>query len=177
MTQLSEEDTNSVDRNSPCPSDSPRAYGPVRERSLNRLDQRNTLSLSADSTKLREPKSDNARQELQFSESLTHDLRVVQPRQSLSLVSQIRGGSPCGTRQSCLDQEFADLASSSGHLGLTPQLAATTREVKDTMPITRRRRHRTGHISDLLSPPLLVPARPWTTITNDDDLVSHLVSL
>lgn len=27
------------------------------------------------------------------------------------------------------------------------------------------------------SPPISVPANPWTTVTNDDDIVSHLVSL
>jgi hypothetical protein len=34
-----------------------------------------------------------------------------------------------------------------------------------------------GRIQDVVNPPLQVPARPWTTVTDDDDLISHLMSL
>jgi len=34
-----------------------------------------------------------------------------------------------------------------------------------------------GRIQDLVNPIIIVPAKPWTTVTNDDDLVSHLMSL
>lgn len=40
-----------------------------------------------------------------------------------------------------------------------------------------RGRARTGGISDLMNPPIQVPAKPWTTVTDDDDLVSHLISI
>lgn len=40
-----------------------------------------------------------------------------------------------------------------------------------------RRRHRTGGIADIINPPIQVPAKPWTTVTDDDDFVSHLLSL
>jgi hypothetical protein len=34
-----------------------------------------------------------------------------------------------------------------------------------------------GRIQDLVNPIISVPAKPWTTVTDDDDLVSHLMSL
>lgn len=41
----------------------------------------------------------------------------------------------------------------------------------------RKRRHRSGRITDIVNPPIFVPAKPWTTVTDDDDFVSHLISL
>ena len=41
----------------------------------------------------------------------------------------------------------------------------------------RTHRHMLGRIQDVVNPPLQVPARPWTTVTDDDDFVSHLISL
>ena len=41
---------------------------------------------------------------------------------------------------------------------------------------SRRRRMR-GRIQDIVNPIISVPARPWTTVTDDNDLVSHLMSL
>jgi hypothetical protein len=42
---------------------------------------------------------------------------------------------------------------------------------------SHRHRNMRGRIQDVVNPPLQIPARPWTTVTNDDDLVSHLMSL
>lgn len=39
------------------------------------------------------------------------------------------------------------------------------------------RRPMRGRIQDVVNPPVSVPAKPWTTVTDDDDFVSHLVSL
>ena len=39
------------------------------------------------------------------------------------------------------------------------------------------RRRLTGRIHDVVNPPIQVPARPWTSVTEDDDYVSHLISL
>lgn len=41
----------------------------------------------------------------------------------------------------------------------------------------RKSRARSGRIADVVNPPISVPAKPWTTITDDDDFVSHLISL
>ncbi|KAJ9607664.1 hypothetical protein H2200_007742 [Cladophialophora chaetospira] len=41
----------------------------------------------------------------------------------------------------------------------------------------QHRRHMLGRIEDVVNPPLQLPARPWTTVTDDDDLISHLMSL
>lgn len=43
--------------------------------------------------------------------------------------------------------------------------------------ITHHRRRRFGRIQDLVNPIITVPAKPWTTVTDDDGLVSHLISL
>jgi len=43
--------------------------------------------------------------------------------------------------------------------------------------IAYRRRRMLGRIQDIVNPIITVPARPWTTVTDDDDLVSHLMSL
>jgi hypothetical protein len=40
-----------------------------------------------------------------------------------------------------------------------------------------RHRYMKGRIQDVVNPPLQIPAKPWTTVTDDDDLVSHLMSL
>ncbi|KAK6371230.1 hypothetical protein LTS17_008961 [Exophiala oligosperma] len=39
------------------------------------------------------------------------------------------------------------------------------------------RRPMRGRIQDVVNPPVSVPAKPWTTVTDDDDFVSHLISL
>ena len=41
----------------------------------------------------------------------------------------------------------------------------------------RTHRHMLNRIQDVVNPPIQVPARPWTTVTDDDDFVSHLMSL
>lgn len=41
----------------------------------------------------------------------------------------------------------------------------------------RRKRQRTGSINDMVNPPISVPAKPWTSVTDDDEFVSHLISL
>lgn len=47
----------------------------------------------------------------------------------------------------------------------------------NSVALTHRRRRMQGRIQDLVNPILTVPANPWTTVTDDDDLVSHLISL
>lgn len=46
-------------------------------------------------------------------------------------------------------------------------------------PRQRARKHNrsAGNIASLINPPITVPAHPWTTVTNNDELVSHLMSL
>jgi len=39
------------------------------------------------------------------------------------------------------------------------------------------RRPRTERVHELCNPPLQVPAHPWTSITDDDEFVSHLIFL
>ncbi|EXJ82353.1 hypothetical protein A1O3_06166 [Capronia epimyces CBS 606.96] len=43
--------------------------------------------------------------------------------------------------------------------------------------VRRTRRRMLGRIQDVVNPPISVPAKPWTTVTDDDDFVSHLISL
>jgi len=41
----------------------------------------------------------------------------------------------------------------------------------------KKHRPMLGRIQDVVNPPLQVPTRPWTTVTDNGDLVSHLMSL
>ena len=41
----------------------------------------------------------------------------------------------------------------------------------------RHRRRMLGRMEDMVNPPISVPAKPWTTVPDDDDFVFHLVSL
>ncbi|KAJ9652969.1 hypothetical protein H2198_007812 [Neophaeococcomyces mojaviensis] len=122
------------------------------------------------------PAWDAVRDELesdrQLLESLIGALRVAHPQQIRSLVNLLRSNVPRHDIQAYLDESFE---------GLDPilQLDASTRvgEVDDSVPSPRKHRYRTGRIQDLMNPPLAVPAKPWTTVTDNDDFVSHLMSL
>ncbi|KAK5100450.1 hypothetical protein LTS08_005199 [Lithohypha guttulata] len=55
--------------------------------------------------------------------------------------------------------------------------STTDRSHGGSPPYPRKKRIRTGRIEDMVNPPVSIPAKPWTTVTDDDDFVSHLISL
>ncbi|KAJ5595139.1 pathway-specific regulatory protein [Penicillium hispanicum] len=73
------------------------------------------------------------------------------------------------------------MRATAGLSGLNDELASSSKEAKDETRSNNdvpRSRLRAMDIQYLCSTaPFRVPAKPWTTVTDSDDLVSHLVSL
>ncbi|KAK5196685.1 hypothetical protein LTR96_004313 [Exophiala xenobiotica] len=101
----------------------------------------------------------------QLFDDLLTAIRVATPTQLDPLLKVIRNG---GSRHSIRDYLEFEFRGSPDAM----QLDGTTNHV--SRPI---RRPMLGRIQDVVNPPKSVPAKPWTTVTDDDDFVSHLVSL
>jgi hypothetical protein len=104
--------------------------------------------------------------------SLTSALCIAQPEQVRSLIYLLRSNVPRHDIEAYLEESFTNLDDKM-------QLDADTKSAlsDNPPPSPRRHRYRTGHIQDLMNPPVSVSATPWTTVTDDDDFVSHLISL
>ncbi|KAJ9661394.1 hypothetical protein H2198_001962 [Neophaeococcomyces mojaviensis] len=88
-----------------------------------------------------------------------------------SLINLVHSNAPRQALQAFLDDRFND-PNSISRFG--------TESPKEDVRLLRRYRsgrRRTGSIADLMNPPIQVPAKPWTSVTDDDDFVSHLMSL
>ncbi|KIW91353.1 uncharacterized protein Z519_08249 [Cladophialophora bantiana CBS 173.52] len=79
-------------------------------------------------------------------------------------------------RNNAARQDLADFLEN-GSGGIRGGVVDALNRRIDSSAVHRRSRIRYGRIQDIVNPPILVPARPWTTVTNDDDFVSHLMSL
>jgi hypothetical protein len=96
-------------------------------------------------------------------DDLLKAIRTAGPNQLNALLNCIR--------DSTGRQEIKDFLSGSF------SSAAESDEREGNQAIYRTHRARLGRIQDFVNPPILVPAKPWTTVTDDDDFVSHLMSL
>lgn len=134
---------------------------------------------SAGSVSIPEQTLDEFERKRRLLESLVHSLRVVHPHQVHSLINFFREERPQDEIQIRLDKSYSHLIERFEHLAPMKQLDTDTGAPADNSAedLIRKRRYRTGNIGDLLNPPLSVPADPWTTVTDDDDFVSHLMSL
>ncbi|KIW67471.1 hypothetical protein PV04_06718 [Phialophora macrospora] len=90
-------------------------------------------------------------------------IRVSEPNQLKALVGMIRADAGLQEIKVFLNDEFNNMK--------------TVDDQNHRQPSYRKHRYMLGRIQDVVNPPLQVPARPWTTVTDNDDLVSHLVSL
>ncbi|OCT51910.1 hypothetical protein CLCR_08118 [Cladophialophora carrionii] len=97
-------------------------------------------------------------------DDLLRALRVAGPNQLNALISMIRADAGAQEIKAFLKDGFSNVGADDNHQNRHQQSY-------------RRHRHMLGRIQDFVNPPLQVPARPWTTVTDDDDLVSHLMSL
>jgi hypothetical protein len=97
-----------------------------------------------------------------FLEDLLRAFRIGESNQLNALVNIIRADAGRHEIKTFLNDGFASIG----------DIDEQNRR-KETY---RRHRHRMG-IQDVVNPPLQVPAKPWTTVTEDDDLISHLMSL
>jgi len=115
---------------------------------------------------------DSADLDRKLLDGLLEVLRYGFVEQVDSLINLVRSNVPRQDLRAFLDDGFTDPNTVlhlkeqgvNGHNGVSP-------------PQARRARHRTGGIADLMNPPVQVPTKPWTTVTDDDDFVSHLISL
>lgn len=113
---------------------------------------------------------DSADVDRKLLDGLLELLRFGLHEQIDSLVHLVRSNAPRQDVQAFLDDGFnigSPHSTESGSIDGIVQLP----------PRHTRKRHRTGNIADLMNPPIQVPAKPWTTVTDDDDFVSHLISL
>ncbi|EXJ81929.1 hypothetical protein A1O1_07996 [Capronia coronata CBS 617.96] len=91
-------------------------------------------------------------------------IRTANPGQLDSLINLIRNNATRQDLHSFLDTQLDGLKESL-HLEDAHRYQRGTR------------RRMLGRIQDVVNPPISVPAKPWTTVTDDDDFVSHLISL
>ena len=96
-------------------------------------------------------------------DDLLKAIRAAGQSQLSALLKMIKGNAGRPELRQFLDTGFVDDLSGDGE----DPGAATY----------RRHRYMLGRIQDVVNPPIQVPAKPWTNVTDDDDLVSHLVSL
>lgn len=93
--------------------------------------------------------------------------------QVCSLLNLIRSNAPdedlCAYTDGC-----STLSTDSEQARHLDSLAPDVAQPESQWKSSRRSTHR---VQDLLNPPIIVPAQPWTTVTSDDDLVSHLISM
>ncbi|OAP58481.1 hypothetical protein AYL99_07571 [Fonsecaea erecta] len=97
-----------------------------------------------------------------FLDDLLKALRVLGPDQLNDLVSMIRTNAGRQEIKTFLKDAFTDPGAV---------------DEQSRQHEYRRHRYMLGRIQDMINPPLQLPAKPWTTVTDDDDLVSHLMSL
>lgn len=103
--------------------------------------------------------------EQQLFDDLLAAIRAADPQQLNDLISLINSH----VTKDNLRMHIADIFAAS------PVSSMSTGE--SSQAVTYRRRRMLGRIQDLVNPIITVPAKPWTTVTDDDDLVSHLTSL
>ncbi|KAJ5580231.1 uncharacterized protein N7459_006216 [Penicillium hispanicum] len=120
--------------------------------------------------------------ELSYHRDLLGDLfklvREADESKALQLLDIIRHNAPAHEIRSYIDETLSEL----GAAGETSHEAVSKLEdmrnlinVEGASPVFRRKVMDIHYLCD--EAPFQVPARPWTTVTEDSDLVSHLVSL
>lgn len=137
--------------------------------------------------------------ELTYHRDMLNDLfrvvRAADESQALRLLEIIRNGGSAEEVRGFIDQVLASLSSGGGGggggqpgtvgataaAGVTGEAVTKLEDMRDlinvegTNPSYRRKVMDIHYLCD--SAPQKLPAAPWTTVTGDDDLVSHLVSL
>lgn len=106
---------------------------------------------------------------MEFTSELYEDLlaviRAANSEQINNLVNLIKGH----VSKSELSSHLKTILGPGNQLKGTPTSSST--------PDPRRRRRMIGRVQDMVNPLVTAPAKPWTSVTDDDDYVSHLLSL
>lgn len=101
---------------------------------------------------------------------LVDALRDSSDRHAQALLNLVRSNAPL--------EEIRNYVEGQGQEGQMPELIKLHEEVmqsSETGPKMRRKAFSAKPLAD--QPPIRVPAKPWTTVTDDDDFISHLISL
>ncbi|KIW16228.1 hypothetical protein PV08_06279 [Exophiala spinifera] len=101
----------------------------------------------------------------QLFDDLLGTIKTTKTTQIEPLLTIIRNGGSRHDIRTYLDH----------HLRVDANSMQTEQGVADRHKAIRRTMR--GRIQDVVNPPISVPAKPWTTVTDDDDFVSHLISL
>ncbi|KAK5949259.1 hypothetical protein OHC33_009800 [Knufia fluminis] len=111
---------------------------------------------------------ESAESDRNLLDSLLEVFKIANREQINSLINLVRSNAPRQDLQAFLDNKSPS-PDSTDHFN--------SESVDGDAPRVHRKRRRTGAIADLMNPPIQVKASPWTTVTDDDDFVSHLMSL
>jgi hypothetical protein len=107
---------------------------------------------------------------------LIETIRHSDDAQATQLLAAIRGSTSLPDTKACIEELLSKLRST--HTGPSPELMRFQEQIdqmEEPRPSFRRKVLDVRRLSD--DPPYRVPASPWTDVTDDDDLVSHLISL
>lgn len=100
---------------------------------------------------------------------LVSNLRGCSNSQVIQLLNLIRSNAPLGEIKDYMDKKMPD------ELEKTPELMDIARVMGESRSQSRRSVMDVRKLSD--DPLWKVSARPWTKVSDDDEFVSHLVSL
>jgi hypothetical protein len=89
------------------------------------------------------------------------------------LVSLIRGHASLAEIRAYIDAQVRE-----AHIERTPELERLQQEIQESRSVRAREVRSIMDVERLSDIPVYkVPAKPWVTVTDDDELVSHLISL
>lgn len=89
------------------------------------------------------------------------------------LVSLIRGHASLAEIRAYIDAQVRE-----EHIEKTPELERLRQEIQESRSVRAREMRSIMDVERLSDIPIYkVPAKPWVTVTDDDELVSHLISL
>lgn len=106
---------------------------------------------------------------------MVQTLRRSDSPEAVQLLRLIQSGAPVQKVKTFLNDRLDRL-----HLEKSPELKELQSHLDEYDDATRspRRRRSVMDIRRIVDePPFKVPAKPWTTVTDDDNIVSHLISL
>lgn len=89
------------------------------------------------------------------------------------LLSLIRGHASLAEIRAFIDAQVRE-----AHIEKTPELERLRQEIQESRNVRAREMRSIMDVERLSDIPIYkVPAKPWVTVTDDDELVSHLISL
>jgi hypothetical protein len=114
-------------------------------------------------------KLDSLEEDRELLLQLVSTLRGSSNSQVIQLLNLIRSNAPLDEIKDYMDKKMHECPEK------TPELMDIARMMRDARSQSRRRVMDVKRLSD--DPLWKVPAKPWTKVSDDDDFVSHLVSL